>query len=168
MRGRRTGRKLLESSPYLNNNLVTPGFPGRRNKDCGPATGCWACLGRGFYTRGSLEYRRIYKNQVRWMKAIMYPDADRGPPGRVFLYFCHGYRRAETRGAEAEKAGGWIPSPGFTTGRRRWRVSAVSLQHGGGRDKTAALIMLDLDDFRWQRRVQPACETGLSRRMPPS
>ena len=59
-----------ESVAYLNNNLVTPEFQAAAAKfmDRDRLLGLYRA---GIYT-DSLEYRRIYKNQVRWMKAVMY------------------------------------------------------------------------------------------------
>lgn len=59
-----------EAVAYLNNNLVTPEFQAAVAKfmDRERLMGLYRA---GIYT-DSLEYRRIYKNQVRWMKAVMY------------------------------------------------------------------------------------------------
>lgn len=134
-----------ESVAYLNNNLVTPEFQAAAAKfmDRDRLLGLYRA---GIYT-DSLEYRRIYKNQVRWMKAVMYLMQIGDRPDVYSCIFVMDIDEQKSQELKLRKLAATDSLTGLynrQSGVARIREYLCSMEE----DETAALIMLDLDDFK--------------------
>ena len=100
----------------------------------------------GIYT-DSLEYRRIYKNQVRWMKAVMYLMQIGDRPDVYSCIFVMDIDEQKSQELKLRKLAATDSLTGLynrQSGVARIREYLCSMEE----DETAALIMLDLDDFK--------------------
>ena len=134
-----------EAVAYLNNNLVTPEFQAAVAKfmDRERLMGLYRA---GIYT-DSLEYRRIYKNQVRWMKAVMYLMQIGDRPDVYSCIFVMDIDEQKSQELKLRKLAATDSLTGLynrQSGVARIREYLCSMEE----DEPAALIMLDLDDFK--------------------
>ncbi len=130
---------------YLNERLVMPEFQAAVAKFLD--RGRLLDLYRAGIVTDSLEYRRIDRNQVRWMKAVMYLMQIGDRPDVYSCVFVMDIDEQKSQELKLRKLAATDSLTGLynrQSGVARIREYLLSMEEG----ETAALIMLDLDDFK--------------------